>query len=30
MLERAERGELLAQTLKVWYDIELVKARLTS
>lgn len=29
MLKQAEQGDLLAQTLKVWYDIELVKARLT-
>lgn len=28
MLQRAEDGELLAQTLKLWYEIELVALRL--
>lgn len=30
MLERAQEGEMLAQTLKVWYDIELTALRLTA
>lgn len=28
MLQRAEDGELLAQTLKLWYETELVALRL--
>jgi len=28
MLKRAQEGEMLAQTLKVWYDIELTALRL--
>ena len=28
MNQRAENGELLAQTLKLWYEIELIALRL--
>jgi len=28
MLQRAENGELLAQTLKLWYEVELIALRL--